>query len=79
MDQDAARAYCEAGYMPLREYLQLFEANGWKTAETIAVHGPEPSTHSSPLEKAIAQLKVLGSAMGWPQKMRSGQTYRDVA
>ena len=30
MTREVARALCEAGYMPVAEYLRLCEQNGWK-------------------------------------------------
>lgn len=32
MTHTMARALCEAGYMPLTEYLRLCELNGWVKA-----------------------------------------------
>ena len=30
LDQEAARALVDAGYMPLEEYLELCRKNGWQ-------------------------------------------------
>lgn len=30
MTREDARALCEAGYMTVKEYLELCEKNGWK-------------------------------------------------
>lgn len=33
MDQATARALCEAGYMTVKEYLELCKKNGWKAEQ----------------------------------------------
>lgn len=60
MDQDTARAYCDAGYMTLSEYLRLFEANGWQAqgAKTAPTQGPD-TPHASAVTNAIAQLRAF--------------------
>ena len=83
MDQDIARAYCDAGYMQLDEYLRLAQANGW-TPQAGAI-APARFTaigtkaHNAALEKAIVRLKALVWAAIWSRKKSAMQPYRDVA
>ena len=42
-NQKDARAYADAGYMPLEEYLRLCEENGWTTPDRQKLTKPRSS------------------------------------
>ena len=83
MDQDTARAYCDAGYMPLGEYLRFFPANGSKPQQAAPAaprfSGTAAHAHNTALKKVVERLRALALAAVWPRKKPSLQTFRDVA